>query len=188
MTDRAPITELLQQWAGGNADALEKLTPLVYGELRRLAARRMRGERRDHTLQPTSLVHEAYLKLVQSDVSWQDRTHFFAVAARMMRRILVDHARQRRRNKRGGAAVRVTLDLSQHAGAVVTPDVLDIDIALDALAALDPRKSHLVELHFFAGLTYPELAQALHISEATVHRELRFAKAWMQRELGAASL
>lgn len=177
-----PITALLQEWRAGSRAALDRLTPVVYQELRQLARRHMSGERKGHTLQPTALVHEAYLRLVGADVPWRDRVHFFAVAARLLRRILVDHARARGREKRS-AGDRVDLDQ----GAIIAPepprDVVLLDEALEDLAARDPRKAQVVELHFFGGLKYDEIAEAVGISEATVHRDLRMAKAWLQREM-----
>jgi len=180
------ITALLREWRAGHEPALEALTPLVYDELHRIAGRVARGERSGHTLQPTALVHEAYLRLAGADVEWQDRAHFFAVAARMMRRVLVDHARLGRRAKRYGG-VRVTLVESAAVGGVGDPDIESLDRALDDLKAQDARKADLVELHYFGGLTYAELAEVSHLSEATVHRELRLAKAWLHRALASGS-
>jgi len=182
--DPSPVTRLLLLWRRGDAEALNRLLPYVYDELRRLARRYMRGERRDHTLQTTGLVHEAYARLVQVDIPWEDRVHFFAVAAGLMRRILVDHAKAARRRKRGGGAQRVTLDEA----ALVSPGpgepVVELDRALDDLSRLDERKSKIVELIYFGGMTYRETAAAMEISEATVHRELRLAKAWLHRAIG----
>jgi len=178
-----PITELLREWREGKREALDRLPPVVYDELHQLARRYMRGERAGHTLQPTAVVHEAYLRLVNADVPWQDRVHFFAVAARLMRRILVDHAKSRRRAKRGGGGVRVTLEDALVVSAEPPPELVVLDEALEELAARDDRKARIVELHFFGGLTYDELAEAVQVSTATVHRELRLAKAWLQREL-----
>ncbi len=162
---------------------MDQLIPLVYDELRGLAAARLRGERQDHTLQPTALVHEAYARLVQADVGYENRTHFFAVAAQMMRRILVDHARRLRSAKRGGGAVAITLNDDVAGTAGPAPDVLALDEALTSLAEREPRKAQVVELHFFGGLTYAETASALGISEATVDRDLRMAKAWLAAEM-----
>ena len=177
-----PITLLLKEWRAGSQDALERLTPVVYQELQRLAGRCMAGERKDHTLQPTALVHEAFLRLVDAQVPWRDRVHFFAVAARILRRILVDHARARGRAKRRGGP-RVALDDV----VLVTPEppreLLALDAALRDLAAQDPRKADVVELHFFGGLTYEEIAEAVAVSPATVDRDLRLAKAWLRREV-----
>jgi len=157
--------------------------PLVYEELRRLAQIQMRGERSDHTLQTTALVHEAYLRLCGADVAWQGRVHFLAVAATVMRRVLVDHARSRDRAKRGGGADRVPLDEALAVSPERPEAVVALDEAIDRLSALDERKAHAVELHFFGGLTYEETAEALGVSPATVDRELRLAKAWLYREL-----
>jgi RNA polymerase sigma factor (TIGR02999 family) len=179
------LTALLQAWSAGDAAAATRLIPLVYDELRRQAARQLRRERPDHTLRPTALVHEAYVRMVgQEKASWQSRTQFFAVAAQVMRRVLVDHARQHAAAKRAGGWQRVTL-ADQRAGA--TPpaevDVLALDQALRELAALDPRREKIVELRFFAGLTLEEAAAALGVSEATVTREWRLARAWLHRRL-----
>ncbi|MEM6702093.1 MAG: ECF-type sigma factor [Acidobacteriota bacterium] len=178
-----PLTVLLMQWRKGDEDALEKLVPAVYGELRRLASYHMRGERQEHTLQPTAVVNEALLKLIDMEVDWTDRAHFMAVASRQMRRLLVDYARARRRHKRDGG-VRVTLDDSVGFEDDGSVDMVDVDNAMNALKELDERKARLVELHYFGGLTYRELAEVTSVSEATVHRELRLAKAWLRRELG----
>lgn len=184
MQEPTSVTRLLQRWRAGDADALERLTPMVYEALRRLGHRYLRGEAVGHTLQATDLVHNAFIELLDAEVDFQDRAHFYAVAARQMRRLLVDHARAKRRDKRGGGALRVTLEeglaLTEGPGA----DLLDLDRALDALAQQDARKAQVLELHFFGGLTYDEVAVALAISAATVDRELRFAKAWVARELG----
>ena len=177
------VTTLLRQWRSGDELALERMVPLIYDELRAIASRLMRGERPDHTLQATALVHEAYARLVGADIAWQDRSHFFAVAARQMRRILVDHAKGRGRQKRGGGMKPVTLDGAAVIQPDPTTDVADIDEALTRLAELDGRKAQVIELHFFGGLTYEETAEVLSISPATVDRDLRFAKAWLYREL-----
>jgi RNA polymerase sigma-70 factor (ECF subfamily) len=178
------VTGLLQAWSAGNPNAQEELLPLVYKELRRRAAGHLRRDRRDHTLQPTALVHEAYLRLVgQRDVDWQSRTHFFALASRMMRRILVDHARARAAAKRPDAALRVTLNGDL---ASVDPrgcDLLMLDQALSELAVLDERQESIVELCYFGGLTEVEVAGALSVSRSTVARELRSAKAWLYRRM-----
>ncbi len=181
------MTRLLLRWRRGDDSALEKLVPLVYDELRRLAARYLSSERSDHTLQATALVHEAYARLVGAEVEWHDRVHFFAVAAGMMRRILVDHAKTRRRVKRGAGAARVALDEV----VLVTPEpsieLLALDEALHRLEAFDQRKCKIVELHFFGGLTYDETAAALGVSQSTVLRELRLARSWLHRELERAA-
>jgi RNA polymerase sigma factor (TIGR02999 family) len=188
-SEQIGVTRLLSAWRSGDAHALERLTPLVYQELRELAHRYMRRERRNHTLQATAVVHEAYVRLVGMDVPWQNRTHFYAVAARLMRRILVDHAKARHREKRGGPVTMVSVDVYQEdtdhiigssAGQI---DVLEIDEALERLAGQDQRLANVVELHYFGGLTYQETAQALEISEATVHRDLRLAKAWILNQI-----
>lgn len=183
-TISSDVTRLLDQWRStGDDRAMDQLIPLVYDELRGLAAARLRGERNDHTLQPTALVHEAYARLVQADVGYQNRTHFFAVAAQMMRRILVDHARRIQSAKRGGGAVAITLQEDLAGAAGPRSDVLALDEALTRLAEREPRKAQVVELHFFGGLTYAETASALEISEATVDRDLRMAKAWLAAEM-----
>jgi RNA polymerase sigma-70 factor, ECF subfamily len=182
-TPRDDITGWLQAWSNGDETALERLTPLVYGELHRRARRLMGRERDGHTLQPTELIHEAYLRLVGSTpVDWHDRSHFYALAARLMRQILVDHARSRGRQKRGGAALPVTLD-----EAVMCPqgslDLGRLDDALHALADTDGRKSRVVELRFFGGFSVDEVAAILDVSPQTVLRDWRLAKAWLQREM-----
>ena len=169
---------------GGDRKALDRLLPLVYGELRRLAASYLKQERPDHTLQPTALVHEAYLRLTrQRDVVWQNRAHFFGIAAQMMRRILVDHARKRQAAKRDAAAFRIVTDVDDAADRA--PELLALDAALSSLETLDPQQAKVVELRFFAGLTVEETAEVAGISEATVKRDWRTAKAWLRREIGA---
>jgi RNA polymerase sigma factor (TIGR02999 family) len=177
------VSQLLVAWRGGDQAAFERLLPLVYHELHGLARRHMRGERPDHTLQTTALIHEAYLRMCGADITWEGRVHFLAVAAQTMRRILVDHARGRARTKRGGGATPVTLDEGLAAAPEPLDDLLALDEALGRLAALDERKARVVELHYFGGLTYDEAAAAVGISSATVDRELRAAKAWLYREL-----
>jgi RNA polymerase sigma factor (TIGR02999 family) len=180
------ITALLLDWSGGDRGALERLTPLVYAELRRRAAALLRRERAGHTLQPTDLIHEAFLRLVdQRRVQWQNRAQFFAIAAGLMRRILVDHARRRGRAKRGGSAIHVSIDPSALAAEGAGAEVLALDEALTRLAALDARQARLVELRFFGGLSLEEAAAALELSLTTVKDELRVAKAWLRRELDA---
>lgn len=185
VTDTTHVTRLLLDWRGGNAGALDDLLPLVYDELRGLAARHMAGEADGHTLQPTALVHEAYVRLVDADIEWQDRAHFFAAASRVMRRMLVDHARARGRQKRGGGRARVTLQ----ADDAVTPppdlDILALDQAMEVLAAEDPRKARAVELRYFGGLNLEEIAEVTDVSIATVHRDLRMATAWLMTRLTA---
>jgi len=184
----SPMTQLLRQWSSGDKSALDKLTPVVYDQLHRLASRCLRSERSNHSLCATALIHEAYLRLIDADVAWQDRIHFFAVSARLMRRILVDHAKKNGRQKRGGGAEVIPFDEAIVVGPDSTAGLLELDTALERLAAQDHRKSEIVELLCFGGLTYDETAAALKISPATVHREIKLAKAWLHRELarGAA--
>jgi RNA polymerase sigma factor (TIGR02999 family) len=177
------VTTLLHSWRRGDQAAFERLVPLVYDELRRRARHYLRSERPNHTLQPTALVNEAYVRLVKLDhVDWQDRTHFFVVAARQMRRILVDSARARRGQKRGGGAVRVVFDEAL-AVSERGPDVVALDDALAVLAEKDERKARVVELRFFGGLTNTEVATALGVSNDTVTRDWQMAKLWLRREL-----
>jgi len=181
------ITVLLRAWGEGDEQSLEKLTPLVYAELRRVARRFMARERSGHTLQATALVNEVYVRLVDvKNVSWQDRAHFFAVCARMMRRILTDFARARHYMKRGGGAPRTSLHEGLVAGQERSKDLLAVDDALTALAALEPRKSQVVELRFFGGLSLEETSEVLKVSPETVMRDWKFAKAWLARELRRA--
>ena len=178
------VTELLTDWSNGDQEALNKLIPLVYDELHKLASRYLRRERFDHTLQTTALVHEAYLKLVdQKDANWQNRVQFFAVAAQLIRRILVDYARRHRASKRGGSYCKVTLDEGLVSSGERDAELLALDEALDRLAAFDPQQSRVVELLVFAGLTLEETAQALNISPRTVRREWSTAKAWLHKEI-----
>jgi RNA polymerase sigma factor (TIGR02999 family) len=178
------ITSLLVAWTRGEESALTQLTPLVHRELRRLARAHLRRERNGHTLQTDALVNEAYLHLVDlSRVEWRDRTHFFALAARLMRRILVDYARARQYQKRGGGAQRVPLDDLPDITLARGADFVALDDALTALAAIDPRKAQVVELRFFGGLTAAETAVAIDVSEQTVLRDWRMAKMWLLREL-----
>jgi RNA polymerase sigma-70 factor, ECF subfamily len=180
----AEVTALLGELSKGNADAGPRLIPLVYEELRRMADRYMRRERSDHTLQTTALVHEAYLKLVdQHSVTWQSRAHFFGVAAQVMRRVLVDHARGHIREKRGGGVVPVSLDEAMVISPERSEEFLELDRALDRLAALDSRQAKIVELRFFGGLTVEETAEILGISPKTVKRDWAVAKAWLHGEL-----
>lgn len=181
--DAGAVTRLLRAWRGGDDAALEELTPLVYRDLRRLAGHSLRSERGSHTLQATALVHEVFLRLVGADVAWQDRAHFLSVAARAMRRILVDHARSHGRKKRGGDRQRVTLEETAVIAPGPRPEILALDQALDRLAQLDERKAGLVELVYFGGLTQREAAEVLGVSIPTVERELRQARAWLRREL-----
>jgi RNA polymerase sigma factor (TIGR02999 family) len=177
------VTSLLQAWGQGDERALTQLTPLVYGELRKIARKYMAQERRDHTLQPTALINEAYVRLVHTrQPSWQNRAHFFALSAQIMRRILVDFARARRYQKRGGGVQAVTLD---DALMPSTPgrDLVALDNALAALATIDPRKSRVVEMRFFGGLSVEETARVLQVSPKTVMREWQTAKVWLLKEL-----
>ncbi|MDY0066962.1 MAG: sigma-70 family RNA polymerase sigma factor [Steroidobacteraceae bacterium] len=185
-TDRQAVTRLLSAWRSGDSRALERLTPLVYEDLRNRARRYMQRERAGHTLQATAVVHEAFVRLVEMNIPWQDRAHFFAVAARQMRRILVDHAKMRVRAKRGGAATRSLEDYHEFGAGPATAgeiDVLEIDEALERLSNSNPRLAQLVELHYFGGLTYQELSETLKVSAATVDRDIRLAKAWVLKEL-----
>ena len=167
------VSELLVRWRDGDQSALEQLIPLLYDELHALARRQLRGERSNHTLQTTALLHEAYLRLVGSDVQWDGRIHFMAVAAQTMRRILVDHARSRARKRRGGGISVISIEDSTAVAPSPALDLVVLDEALDRLAAMDGRKARAAELHYFGGLSYDETAEALGISSATVHRELR---------------
>jgi len=178
------ITGLLLAWSDGDKEALEKLTPLVYQELYRLAHAYLRGERAGHTLQTTALVNEAYLRLIDaSQMRWQNRAHFFAVSARMMRHILVDFARARRNRKRGGGALQVTLDEAMTVAAGRSAELVALDNALTALARLDERQSKVVELRFFGGLTEVEIAEVLKVSPRTVSSDWSLARSWLLREL-----
>jgi RNA polymerase sigma factor (TIGR02999 family) len=182
------VTGLLVEWRGGNPEALDRLMPLVYDELWSLARRYLRHERPNHTLQPTALIHEAFFKLIdQRRVQWQSRGHFFGIAARVMRRILVDHARSRSAAKRPPMASRLSIDDIDVACERPGVEVLALDQALARLAALDPQQERIVEMRFFAGLTIDETATALNISPDTVRREWSMAKAWLYRSLSAAS-
>ncbi|MGD0179702.1 MAG: ECF-type sigma factor [Terriglobales bacterium] len=182
-SERQLVTRLLKEWSGGNKAALDELMPLVYQQLRKLASICLNAERPDHTLRATALVHEAYIRLVDADVAWQDRVHFFAVCARLLRRILVDHARIHHRQKRGGGAETISLDDAVIIGPQTAAEIVALDEALQRLAAHDRRKSEIVQLLCFGGLTYDEAAAALKISPATIDREMRMAKAWLHREL-----
>ena len=178
------VTELLRAWSDGDQRALAQLLPLVEAELRRLARIYMGRERRGHTLQPTALVNEAFLRLADArGLRWQDRAHFLGISARLMRRVLVDHARAHGYQKRGGGAQRVTLHEALLASPGQSLDILALDRALEALAAVDERKSRVVELRFFGGLSVEETAEALHLSSDTIKRDWRLAKLWLLREL-----
>jgi RNA polymerase sigma-70 factor (ECF subfamily) len=181
------VTELLLSWGQGNTAALDRLVPLVYGDLRRVARGHLRRERPGHSLQATALVHEVFLRLVDVDrMTVKSRTHFFALSARLMRQILVDHARRQQAGKRGGGATVISLSEAAGAGAPTSTsrvDVLALDEALDALSSFDPQQCRVVELRFFAGLNIPEAAEALGVSTATVEREWAMAKAWLHQRL-----
>jgi RNA polymerase sigma factor (TIGR02999 family) len=178
------VTQLLQQWSHGDDSALAELTPLVYEELRRLAHHYMEGQRPDHTLQTTALVNEAYLRLAdQTNPRWQNRAHFFAVAARAMRQILVSYARTQQAQKRGRGAVRVELDEAALVSPEESKEIVDLHEALESLATLDSRKAQVVELKYFGGLTYDEIAEVLKISSITVRRDWEFARLWLYTEL-----
>lgn len=181
------ITQLLHRWREGDARASELLAESVYAQLRRVAARRLAGERRDHTLQPTALVNEAFVRLLEAGIPWQDRVHFFAVAARAMRRILVEHARARQRAKRGAGAVRVTLGGVQSSAPGSSIDILALHDALDGLAELDSDQARIIELYHFGGLTLEEIALAVDSSRSTVHRQLRSGEAWLKVRLGSST-
>jgi len=190
MTATPPtMTQLLSAWSDGDKVALEQLMPLVYQELHRLAARHLASERAGHTLQPTALVNEAYLRLIdQKRVRWQTKAHFLAIAAHMMRRILVDYARARRYAKRGGGAPVVTLDEAAALSVERASDLIAVDDVLNRLSELDPRKGRVVELRFFGGLSVEETAEVLQISPNTVLRDWRTAKAWLHRELSTSGV
>src|SRR6185295_18307591 len=178
------VTQLLMGWGNGDKEALDQMVPIVYDELRRQAARYLRRERVGHTLQTTALIHEAYVRLVdQRNVQWQNRAHFFGIAAQLMRRILVDHARTKKRVKRGGSDVKVSLADATIAVKEQDLDVVALDEALTRLAEIDEQQSRVVELRFFSGLTVEETAEVMGISPATVKRDWSMAKAWLHREL-----
>jgi len=185
----AQITRLLRAWRSGESDAMDQLMPLVYDQLRSMAGHYMRKERQDHTLRPTALVHEAYLKLISLEVSWQDRVHFMALAATMMRRILVDHARTHRRVKRGSGAEKIewedALQLHQPSSNS-SLDMLDLDEALARLAQQDARKARVIELTYFGGMNSDEVSAALELSTATVNRDLQMGRAWLRKELSSS--
>lgn len=182
MSKPESITVLLQQWRKGDAKVLHELSPLVYQELHRIANHYMRGERKTHTLQPTALINEAFIKLIGSDVHWHDRKHFYAVAAQQMRHILVDYARAKDRKKRGSDYTRVTYEEAK-IPEKSTLNILEIDDALHALNNIDPRKHEMVELYYFGGLKVEEISRCLDVSSKTVQRELRMAEAWLQKAL-----
>jgi RNA polymerase sigma factor (TIGR02999 family) len=180
----ANFTQLLTDWRDGNPQALERLTPLVYEELRRLARNYMRGERGGHTLQATAVVHEAFLRLIQGNVALQDRAHFFALASRLMRRVLVDHAKSRGRQKRGVPDEPFEQDSVPRVAGF---DVISLDDALESLQQMEPRLAQVIELYYFGGLTYDQIAAESGASAATVHRDIRLARAWLMQEIAGRS-
>ena len=180
----ANFTQLLTEWRSGHPQALERLTPLVYDELRRLARSYMRAERGSHTLQATAVVHEAFLRLVQANVTLQDRAHFFALASRLMRRVLVDHAKSRSRVKRNAGSKAFLSQDDAGSVAAVDVDVIALDAAIENLMQLEPRLAQVIELHYFGGLTYEEIAASVGASAATVHRDIRLARAWLINQIG----
>ena len=178
------VTQLLQAWSAGDQEALNQLTPLVEAELHRLARIQLRGERAGHTLQTTALVNEAYLRLTDwQNISWQNRAHFFAIAAQMMRRVLVDYARRRSYQKRGGNAIRVTLSEAENVSTPQDADLIALNDALSELEKFDPRRSRIVELKFFAGLETAEIAEVLSVPQRTIAREWQLARAWLFLQL-----
>jgi len=178
------LTQLLTDWSNGDAQALEKLVPLVYRDLHRLAERHLRSESSSHTLQSTALVHEAYLRLIdQRNTRWQNRAHFFGISAQLIRRILVDHARARKAEKRGGDAAKIQIDESVAAPEQQNLDLVVLDDCLKTLAGIDPQQARVVELRYFAGLTVEETAEVMRVSPTTIKREWRLAKAWLRREI-----
>jgi RNA polymerase sigma factor (TIGR02999 family) len=188
MLSPGPVTRLLLEWSDGDERARDEMLPLVYNELRRLAASYLRRERPGHTLRPTELVHDAYLRLIdQRQVNWKNRAQFVGLAAVMMRRILVNHARERAADKRGGDVQKVPLSGVDVASAPQDVDVIALHSALDQLEAIDQRKSRIVELRFFGGLTTNEIAEVLHISPATIERDWSFARAWLYDALGGGN-
>lgn len=187
--DQHEVTQILQEWNDGSPEAPERLMSLVYAELRRLARSYLQREREAHTLQPTALVNEAYLRLVdQTQVAWENRAHFFGIAAQLMRRILVDHARAHLAEKRGGLGVKIQLDEAHFMPEEKGDDLLALDEALARLAETDPRMSRVVELRFFGGLSEPEAAEVLGVSERTVRRDWQMAKLWLYRELSQSQV
>jgi RNA polymerase sigma factor (TIGR02999 family) len=191
MDRESSITALLNDWADGSSLALERLSPLVYEELRKFAYRAFARESANHTLQPTALVHEVWVKLIDAEVPWQSRAHFYALAARMMRRLLINHANERNAQKRGAGYARVTLiedRVGGTCGGSHHTDVLALNEALEQLSRTDSRKVELLELQYFAGLNYQEMAEVTGLSSSTLDRELRFAKAWLKKQLGSAQI
>jgi RNA polymerase sigma-70 factor, ECF subfamily len=185
MQARPNITEVLERWSNGEQSALDELVPLIYQELRRLAGNYIRRERHDHTLQPTALINEVFLRLIdQNDIRWQNRAHFFGIAAKLMRRILVDHARGHRAAKRGGAHYSLSLSSADRIAGQPSVDLLAVHLALQELEELDPQQSRIVELRFFGGLTIEETAEVIGVGHATVEREWKMARSWLRHELG----
>lgn len=180
MSQSDNLTQLLNNWAGGDQTAGEVLTPMVYDELHKLAQRLFRSERSHHTLQPTALVNEAYEKLIDVDVSWQDRAHFYALAARMMRRLLINHAKARRAAKRGGDVLHITLDEDIHGNGQSDARLLELNAAMSELAEVDARKAELIELQYFGGLTLREMQTVTGMAASTMDRHLRLARAWLK--------
>jgi RNA polymerase sigma factor (TIGR02999 family) len=181
----ANFTQLLTEWRSGHPQALERLTPLVYDELRRLARNFMRTERGSHTLQATAVVHEAFMRLIQANVELQDRAHFFALASRLMRRVLVDHAKSRLRIKRNAGVQELRMGDTDPPPAT-NFDMVALDDALESLLRLEPRLAQVIELHYFGGLTYEQIAEAVGASTATVHRDIRLARAWLMNEISSS--
>lgn len=184
MQNDTPVTELLSAWRAGDQAALDRIVTLVYEQLHRIAEGHLRHERPDHTIQSTALINEAFIALSSSNVCLNDRVHFFAVASNTMRRILIDYARAALRQKRGGNALQITLHEAEIVDPASNSSFLELDSALSRLEELDDRKSRIVEMHYFGGLNYEEIAEVLEISAATVNRELRFSKAWLRRAIG----
>lgn len=182
-SDQELVTLLLKDWSGGNKESLERLMPLLYDQLHRLASSCLRSERPDHTLRATALVHEAYLRLADAEVPWESRSHFYAVAARVLRHILVDYAKASGRKKRGGEVEKIPLDEAIMIGPELSSEIVELDDALKLLAGRDMRKAEVVNLIFFGGLTYEETARALGVSDVTVHRDLKMAKAFLYAQL-----
>ena len=183
MVDEPKITQLLNAWADGDKSAEAALTPLIYDELQLMAHRLFRSEQNAQTLQPTALVHEAFVKLIDVEITWQDRAHFYALAARMMRRLLVNQANSRNAAKRGGEAIKVTLNEAVIAGSSTDADLLDLEKAMQTLAELDSRKAELIELQYFGGLSFREMEAVTGLSSSTLDRELRMARAWLKDQL-----
>ena len=178
------VTQMLHDWSHGDQEVLDKLVPVVYEELRRQAARYLKRERPGHTLQTTALIHEAYIRLIdQKNVHWQNRAHFYAISAKLMRRILVDHARSRQAAKRGGSDIKLPLEEAMSAPEGREVDIVALDEALERLAAIDPQQSRVVELKFFSGMSVEETAEVLGVSTRTVKRDWNVAKAWLRREI-----